>query len=161
MKTIFSLLLLPVMVFAQPLGQHQKERFNLEFSVAFAMESILKNEMDILPKNIDDAMEIFITVEIYLEELIASPMTLQFADYETVGKTPPQYLNTYSLVGLYPMVAENRGPQKRLAGLLALNDPQFPKEDTLFDWLRPVRYQQNKLGGAERMPEGFGPRIQL
>ena len=42
-----------------------------------------------------------------------------------------------------------------------MNDPMFPKENTMVDWLQPVRYQQHKLGGAENMPEGFGPRIRL
>lgn len=160
MKTILSLLLLPIIVLAQTPPQHQ-EHLNIEFSIDVDMEYILSNEIDMLPKNIDDIMEIFITVEIYVEELILNTTPLQFMDNETAVNTLPQYLSTYSLAALFPSPIGNSAPQERLKGLLALNDPRFPKEDTLLDWLHPVRYQQNKFDGAANMPEGFGPRIRL
>ena len=83
------------------------------------------------------------------------------ANHEIVVNTLPQYLNTYSLVGLPQITMENRKPQERLNRLLASNDPQFPRENTLLDWLNPVRQQQNRFGGVENMPEGFGPRIKF
>ncbi len=158
MKTILSLLLLPMLVFGQPQGQHHTAHFNFEFLMD--LESIIKNEIDFM-ENPDGVLELFITVEIYVEELFIDTRRQGNFTYETATYALPKFLNTFSLVGLSPNETGYPDPQKRLNRLLALNNPMFPKENTLVDWLQPVRYQQNKLGGAENMPEGFGPRIRL
>ncbi|WP_411032052.1 hypothetical protein [Spongiimicrobium sp. 3-5] len=158
MKTILSLLLLPIMVLAQPHGQHQIESFDIEFSMDFAMEPILNEETD-SPEPVDGTIELFITIEVYVWEMEIDYAIPQFTHDAAIVSYLPKYLNTFSLVGLANTVKENQRPQERLNRLLALNDPMFPKEDTLLDGLNPVRYQQNTLGDLHNMPEGFGPQI--
>ncbi len=158
MKTIPSLLLLPMLVFGQPQGQHHTSHFNFEFLID--LESIIKNEIDFM-ENPDGALELFMTVEIYVEELLIVTRRQGNSSYEPAPYSLPKFLNTFSLLGLSPNVTGNPDPQERLNSLLALTNPMFPKENSFVDWLQPVRYQQNKLGSAENMPEGFGPRIRL
>ena len=158
MKTILSLLLLPVMLLAQPHGQHQNEPLDIEFSIDFIMESILNQENDFL-ELVDGTIELFVTVEVYVREI--DYVLPQFTYDGAKVKLLPKYLNTFSLTGLSSVAKEDHRPQERLNRLLALNDPMFPREDTFRDWLQPARYQQNKLYGAANMPEGFGPRIRL
>ena len=160
MKTILSLLLLPIMLLAQPYGQHQNEPFDIEFSIDFTMESILNQENDFL-ELVDGTIELFLTVEVYILKMEIDHIMPQFIHNGAMVNSLPKYLYTFSLTGLSPTVNEGQRPQERLNRLLALNDPLFPKEDTLFNRLHPVRYQHNKLGGAQNMPEGFGPRIRL
>ncbi len=158
MKTILSLLLLPVILLAQPQGHHQSEPFDIEFSIDFIMESTLNQENDFLELE-DGTIELFVTVEVYVREI--DYVMPQFTHDGLMVRLLPKYLNTFSLTGLSSVAKEDQGPQERLNRLLALNDPMFPKEDTLQDWLQPVKYQQNKLDGAANIPEGFGPRISL
>ncbi|MFT4832564.1 MAG: hypothetical protein ACJART_002447 [Maribacter sp.] len=158
MKTILSLLLLPIMVLAQPFGQHQKESFDMEFSMNFAMESILK-ENSVFLELVDDTIELFVAVEVFVWEI--DNVLPKFSHDGSIVNTLPQYLITYSLVELPLINTKNYKPQERLNRLLALNDPQFPKENRLLDGLNPVRQQQNKLGNSNNIPEGFGPRIRF
>lgn len=160
MKTILSLILLPVMILAQPMAQHQEEEFNIEFSMDINMETIVEKEIDFSETTME-TVELFITIEIYVEELWVDPVLPKLVPNETVPIALPKYLHTFSLLGADEKPKESQKPQEYLNRLLALNDPMFPKEDTLVDWLHPVRYQQNKLGGIENMVEGFGPRIRL
>ncbi len=160
MKIILSLLLLPIMVLAQPHGQHQNEPFDIEFSIDSAMESILNEEIRFL-ELVDGTIEIFVTVEVYVWEMDIDHVIPKFTYDGAMVNSIPKYLNSLSLVGWPPIGKEDQRPEERLNRLLALNDTMFPKEDALLDRLHPVRYQQSKLGGAENMPEGFGPRIRL
>jgi hypothetical protein len=158
MKTIIALLLLPTIVLAQIRGPHQKEHYNIEFSIGFDMESSRKNEIDIT-ETLEGTLELFVTVEVYIEELLVEAMTPQFMTNDKVVNAQPKYLSTLSLSGLHHNATESHKPQKRLDRLLALNDTKFPQENTLLDWLHPVRYEHNKSVGLENIPEGFGPRI--
>ena len=154
MKTMLSLLLLPVMTFAQPMSLHQ-EQINIELSMGFDTESMLGNQIA-MQENQPNTVELFITVEIFFEDLEANPLTPQ-----TLGHTLPKYLNTYSLIGFPSTTNENLKPQNRLNRLIASNDPMFPKENTMLDWLQPIRHQQNKLASVANIPEGFGLRIRF
>ena len=160
MKNILSLLLLPIMVLAQPYGQHQNETFDIEFSMDFTMESILNQENDFL-EIVDGAIELLVTVEVFVWEMEIDHVMPKFTYDGAMVNSLPKYLNTFSLTGLYPMAKEDQRPQEKLNRLLVMNDPMFPKENTLLSRLHPVRYQNNKFGGAENMPEGFGPRIKF
>lgn len=160
MKTIMSLLLLPIMVLAQPYAQHQNERFDIKFSMDVAMESIPNGEIGSADL-IDVSIELFVTVEIYVWEMEINRVRPKFNYNGVMVNSLPKYLNTFSLVGWPTIGSEDQRPEKRLDHLLTLNDSKFLKEDTLFDGLHPVRYQQSKLGGVENIPKGFGPRIRL
>lgn len=124
------------------------------------LESIVKNEFDSIEIS-DSPLELFITIEVYIEGLLIGMIGQGSLPYETTHYALPKHLNTFSLVGLFPNNVEYNVPQERLDRKLAFNDPMFPRENTLVDWLQPVRYQQNKLGGTKNIFEGFGPRIRL
>jgi len=158
MKTILSLLLLPMMVLAQPQSQ-QQEYLDIESSLDVAMASVERNEIGI-SENLYGTIEFATTIEAYVEKVAAYPQAYIFEKSETADHTLPQYLSTFSLVGM-PTANKNRGPQDGLDDLLTLNDPQFQNDDTLVDWLNPVTYEQNTKGSAANIPEGFGPLIRL
>ena len=111
MKTILSLLLLPMLMFGQPQGQHLNANFQFEFLMDF--ESIFKNEIDLM-ENSKGTLELFITVEIYVEELFIDPISRKNLPNETVPYTIPKHLNTLTLVGLSPDIAADNDPQERL-----------------------------------------------
>ena len=92
MKTILSLLLLPIMVLAQPHGQHQIESFDIEFSMDFAMEPILNEETD-SPEPVDGTIELFITIEVYVWE-----MEIDYAI--------PQFTHDAAIVSYLPQISE-------------------------------------------------------
>ena len=160
MKTILSLILLPVMTLAQPMAQYQEEQFNIEFSMDINKETIVEKETDI-SETAMETVEFFITVEIYIEELWVDSVLPKLVPNEAVPIALPKYLHTFSLLGRDEITKKSQKPQEHLNRLLALNNPMFPKENTLVDWLHPVRYQQNKFEGIENISEGFGPRIRL
>ncbi|MDC6387909.1 hypothetical protein PP182_04415 [Maribacter sp. PR1] len=159
MKTIFSLLIFPILVLAQH-DQHQNAPPNMELQLNFTMESTYGEEMD-SQGQINATVELFITLEVQVWEIEINNGISQPFYEEPVINFLPKHLNTLSLVGIMPMTIDNRKPQEDLKRLLALNDPMFPKEDTLFDWLHPTRYQKYKLTGTEIIPQGFGPRISI
>lgn len=160
MKNILSLLLLPIMVLSQPSGQHQNEHFDIEFSMDLTIESILNEEID-FAELVDGAIELFVTIEVYVWEMEMDYVIPEFTYNEPMNSYLPKYLNSFSWAG-FPLIGkQDLKPQERLNRLLALNDPMSPKEDTLWGQLHPARYQHNKFGGAENMPEGFGPRIKF
>lgn len=134
MKTILSLLLLPIMVLAQQ-GQHQNEPYPIE---------------------------LFIAVEIHVREFEIDNVIPNFIHDGIMVDSLPGYLNTFSLSGLFTMANEKQRLQEGLNRLLSMNDPMFPKEDTLFTWLHPVKYSHNNLGrSSKNMPGGFGPLIKF
>jgi len=160
MKTILSILLLPIMALAQPYGQSPKEYQGIEFSMNLNMESALGKGIN-FSEFVDGPIELVITLEVYVDVIEFFSETPQLNHYETVAYTPPQYLSTLSLTGLYSSTIESDKPQERLNRLLALNDPMFLKENTLSNRLYPVRYKSNKLGGTENIFQGFGPLIRI
>lgn len=160
MKTIFSILLLPIMVFSQPLGQDQKAGLNTTFYMDLSMESVLQTDFDLL-ENLDVSIALCVTITIDTGYLEATHSMPYFIDNKVVENKPPQYLSSISIAGLHVTPQPKSVGQDRLDLLLALNDPQFPKEDTLLDWLHPVRYLENSFGGAATISEGFGPRIKI
>ena len=161
MKTILSLLLFPIIVLAQNSHMFQNAPPNMEFRMDFTMESTINEEID-FEDFLTGALELFITVEVYVWEVEFNQGILQPLLYDGTEQTiVPKYLNTFALVGLLPIRHEYPKPQARLNRLLAQNDPMFPKEDALFNWLNPVQYKQNKLEGTNYIPEGFGPRIKI
>lgn len=161
MKTILSLLLLPIMLVAQPYDQRQNERFDIEFSMEVAMEPVLNGEIGSLDL-VEGTIELFVTLEVCVREMEIDHIKHKFTYNEgAMVYSIPKYLNTFSLVGWPPIGKEVQRPKELLNPLLALNDPKFPKEDTLLNRLHPVSYQRNKLGSLENIPKGFGPRIRL
>jgi hypothetical protein len=158
MKTALSLLLLPIMVFSQPQNLSLEEQMNIELAMGFDIESILKSKIDI-PKDLDETIDLLITIEVYFEELVFDAVPPQLKINEDMVYVLPQYLGTLSLTAL--SYIENEHPQKRLNNSLAQTDAMFPKENTLLSWLNPVRYESNTWDAVENMPEGFGPRIRL
>lgn len=160
MKTILSLLLLPILLLAQPNGPYEKEYFDVDFLVDFTMESIPDQENGFL-ELADGAIELFVMVEIYVWEMAMDDFKTQFDQDPLIWNYLPKYLNTFSLVGLTPTTNEDQRPQERLNRLLALNDSMFPKENTLLDRLHPVQYSLPSFVGTENMSDGFGPRIKL
>ncbi|MFK7811190.1 MAG: hypothetical protein AB8B59_01775 [Maribacter sp.] len=157
MKTIITLLLLPIMVFAQPQDSYQKEHLDLRFSIDFSNEPLLNKDNE-FPELMDDTIELVITFEIYVDALEFYPEVTQFKNNETVVNLPPKHLNTLSLAGLYSNSSETSKPQKRLDYLLTLNDVRFPKENTFINFLRPINYS---LRGIENILQGFGPVISI
>ncbi|UJH66407.1 hypothetical protein [Allomuricauda sp. SCSIO 65647] len=157
MKTLLSFILFPILMLSQPYDNPHNEYIEIDFS----MESII-NEGLASTELANGHIEVFVTVEVYVREMEIDHVLPEFAYDGAMAYSLPKYLNIFSLAGWSPFEKEDQRPEERLNGLLALNDPMFSKEDTLLNWLHPVRYQQNKLwGGAENMPEGFGPRIRL
>lgn len=73
----------------------------------------------------------------------------------------PKSLTTFSLAGMYDYDNAAMRPQQRLNSLLAANDPEFPKANTLHKDLKTVPAQKFLFRGAEHIVEGFGPRIKL
>jgi hypothetical protein len=159
MKTVFSLLIFPILVLAQ-YDQHQIAPPNMELKLNLTMESAFGEEID-SKGIINTAMEFFITLEVYVREIEINQGISQSYYEGPVINFLPKHLNTFSLVGIMPMTMENRKPQEDLKRLLVLNDPMFPREDTLFDWLHPIKHQKYKLTGTEIVPQGFGPRISI
>ncbi len=161
MKTILSLLLLPFLVLAQNGHRYQNAPPNMEFRMDFTIASTINQEIDV-EDFLNGALKLSITVEMYVLEVEINHGMLQPLRLDRMEQTiVPEYLDTFSLVGLVPRRHNYPKPQERLNRLLAQNDPLFPKEDALFNWLSPVQYKQNKLEGTNYVPEGFGPRIKI
>lgn len=146
MKTIISFLLLPILAISQPINQFENEQYDM----ALLTEISFEKTTDASRENSVSSELFTLTTNFY--QLIIS---------KVANSNPPQFLSTYSLVGLYSDTSENKKPQERLNLLLASNDTRYPKENTLVDWLNPVRYTSSILGGVENMVQGFGPLIKI
>lgn len=159
MKTLAVILLLPIMLLAQPQGQQYKETLDMDLALGVDIASVIKTIP--IPESPDDANKMIITVEIYIEEVWIETVSTPIDSSEKAVGILPRYLSTFSVLALHPAKHENNAPQQRLDRLLALNDPSFPKENTLFQWLNPVRYAENRFGGTENALQGFGPQVRL
>lgn len=152
MKTILSFLLIPILAIAQPMNQFENEYDDMAFSMEINTTSIaFLNQDSNFTEPIEAPKDVF-TFETNIS---------QFTNYEVTDKNPPQFLSSFSFVGLSSHSSENTKPQERLNLLLASNDIRYPKENTLVNWLNPVRYTSKKLGGVENMVQGFGPLIKF
>ena len=155
MKKISVLFFWPLLVFGQPTENLQIDLayvdFNMEVNVQLEHEEELNYNK---PKDhgIADLAKMNIPV-IYEEENVV-PMT-------SAIRNIPKHLSTLSLTRQALEKHQSFAPQKRLDYMLTKNSLEFPKEDSLLKIFSPVRYKNAGFGGAENMPEGFGPRIRL
>lgn len=159
MKNIFFLLLIPIMVLGQPIEQLKNSFDSLDFEMDIAFHDELEKESNVPDiKKDDPSLSLITDIPVQYFEAI-----YQFTKMESIAieRPIPIYLSTFSMSGLYPEKNHAQQPQKRLNNLIALNDPEFPKENTLSQDLNPIRYKRNSFGGAENMPEGFGLKIRL
>ena len=161
MKTLFLILLCPIILTAQSGVPHYIENINVEFSLDFIPEDILAED-DIILQNHhtgrfdkNNTIELLITVEVFLIEAWMPEMPT----YKTVMNLLPKYLDTFSLTGTSFKALKHYLPENNLNELVATNDSMFLKEDTMRNWLAPVKYGQHDFDGLQRMTEGFGPRF--
>lgn len=148
MKIVWSLLLFPIILLAQMPNLNMEESFHVELSMKIDMEHMLFN----MPDPTEGAVEIFVVVEIGFEDI----------GHENPGSKPlaiPQYLTTFSLFDLPHN--DHLIYQEDLNESLAITDPMHPKENTLFDWLSPARYQSKVHDKIMSIPKGFGTRLLL
>lgn len=158
MKTIIPLLLLPFLLLGQVPLQYENSMHNIVYTMDVKMDYLLTGQMDEF-ENVNGSVEVAVTVQVYFEKSSPEQMLYTFKPWEGKNNKFPRHLVSYSLAGLHPIDAER--PKFNEDYLLALNDPKYPKEDTLFNWLQPVRYKQNKLSGVKALHGSFGPSIRL
>ncbi len=160
MKTTITLLFLPFLLLGQLPLQYENNIHNIAFTMDVTMDYLRTGQMDEF-ENVNGSVQVSVTVQVYFEKISSEQMLSKFTPSHRMDKKFPQHLVTYSLAGLHPVNAERLRFNERLDDLLALNDPIYPKEDTLFNWLHPVRYKQNQLSELKVLPAGFGPSIRL
>lgn len=144
------------MVFGQPVEQLQNDLVVVQLRLKINLQSEIKGHLFDYGFE-DQSATLLVTMGIPIEV----NRTSYNSDYLAHKNRLPKHLNTFSLAGLYSYEDGSILPQKRLNSLLAMNDPEFPKENSLIQGLNPVRYQTYRFGGAEDMPQGFGPRIRI
>lgn len=155
MKKLSVLWLLPLMIFGQPLHQYEVDPISVEFNVNIKMAFAFGDEA-IAEESVTQDILLFVR---FHEPLSNDAPKAKDSMYST--STIPLYLTTISLSRLDVGNASDYGPQERLNRLLALNDPEFPKENTLFNNFSAIRHPELRLAGTERMQEWFGPKIIL
>lgn len=160
MKTIIPLLFLPFLLLGQAPPHYENKMYNIVFTMDVNMDYVLTDQMTEF-ENVNGSVEVSVTVQVYLEKFSSEQLFYKFTPWHSKDKKFPQYVVTYSLAGLHPIDTESVKLNKRLDYLLAFNDPKYSKEDTLINWLHPVRYNQNKVSEVIVLPEGFGPSIRL
>lgn len=157
MKKILLLLLVPLTAFGQPIGQLQNDFISIEFSMEIDVQTTLDAQLfahEFKDQNL--ALSIVINIPLFL----INEKGLGMGEMIAEGRAP-KHLNTFSISGLYPKSNQPDSAQKRLDYLMAMHDPEYPKENTLLEGLKPIRYENYRFGGAENMPQGFGPTISL
>ncbi|MFS4445647.1 hypothetical protein [Maribacter sp. 2307UL18-2] len=155
MKKLSLLFLLPLMVFGQPKQDLEINYVSLEFRMEINTAFVFEDERH---------MERTRHQEIDL--LVSLRVPLEYIDPYSRPKIQPKdnipvHLTTFSLSSPALLNGATEAPQERLDRLLAMNDPEFPKENTLFKNLNAVRYSNSSLNGIETMQEWFGPKINL
>jgi len=155
MKKISLLLFLPLLVFGQPTEQLQNDLAYVDYEMEVSDQMELEGEMNNHePKDHSVAVLTNLKIPVTYGAKYLVPKTL-------AERNIPKHLNTFSLSEQRQVKHRSLAPQERLDYLLAMNDLEFPKEDTLLNGLSPVRYKISGFGGAENMPEGFGFKIRL
>ncbi len=155
MKKISILMFLPLLVFGQPTDHLQNDLAYVDFKMEVNVQIELEGELN-SHKLKDHSIAVLANMK--------TPVTYDYKNVvlkTTAEINIPIHLNTFSLSGQRQVKHRSLAPQERLDYLLALNDLEFPKEDTLLKGLSPVRYKISGFGGAENMPEGFGLKIRL
>lgn len=155
MKKISILLFLPLLVLAQPTEDLQNDLAYVDFKMEIKVQlerEVERNSYDFEAQR--DAVLMHLKTPDHYNKENLTPIKI-------VNKGIPKHLNTFSLTGQTKERHESFEPQKRLDNLLAAKDIEFPKENTLFKGLSPVRYEKIGFGGAENIPEGFGPKIRF
>lgn len=155
MKKLSLLLLLPLMVFGQPKQDLEINYVSLEFRMEINTSSMFEDEQNMERSAHQD---IALLVRLRIPLAYTNPYTKP--RIQTQGNIPG-HLNTFSLSSPGFESGGIKAPQERLNRLLAMNDPEFPKENTLFKNLNAVRYSNSSLRGIENMQEWFGPKISL
>lgn len=154
-KLLLVFLSLPLMVFGQPkegLGAHY---ISVEFRMAINTTFMIEDELDMW-RTADQHIGLLVRLRIPLEH--TAPYT--WPRIQANGN-PPAYLTTFTLSSPTSKSGDTEAPQERLNRLLAMNDPEFPKENTLFKGLNAVRYSNSNLDRIANRQEWFGPKISL
>ncbi len=155
MKKISILLFLPLLVFGQPTEQHQNDLAYVDFKMEVNVQKELEGE-----PNSHELKDYSVAVLVNLKTPVTNSDRF-LVSKTTAERNIPKHLNTFSLSEQRQVKHQSLAPQERLDYLLAKNDLEFPKEDTLLKGLSPVRYKNSGFGGAENMPEGFGLKIRF
>ncbi len=155
MKKTLLVLLVPFMALANPINHSESEFF----------DDKIQKEMSFINKNNEHLLSYK-----FADNISALKQTIKATDNkqreylnskQVITKKLPQNLTTFSLAGMYDYDNVAIRPQQRLNTLLAANDPEFPKANTLHKDLKSVPAQKFLFSGAEHIVEGFGPRIKL
>jgi hypothetical protein len=155
MKNFLVLLVLPLLVFGQPIQDPLNDFIPVALRVEINIQSEIEEQLN---SNQFENHEMVLLVNLTIpvnnnqENLALLPM---------LERPLPKHLNTISLSGSYLEKHRSFKPQERLDHLLALNDTDYPKENTVLKGLSPVRYNSSGFEGLEKIPEGFGPKIRL
>jgi len=145
MKTLLSLLLFPLGVFAQPNSVPQEEFFKVHLSIDLERQTISEGEA------IEGMIEIIVKVEVSYNENVLRK--------ESPSNYIPKHLNSLSLAGAYRNTNPSHKPQERLNTLLASNDLNHPTERSFTNRLKTVPYKNQLLTPFHSIPEGFGARL--
>lgn len=154
MKKTLLVFLVPFLALANNINLSQNEFFENEIQMEIYFEN--ENTEHLLPY-------IFVDNTSVLNQTIKASHSEHKESLMSKHITPklPQSLTTFSLAGMYDYENTAMRPQQRLNTLLAANDPEFPKANTLHKDLKSVPAQKFLFSGAEHIVEGFGPRIKL
>lgn len=145
MKNLLSLLLFPLLVFAQPNYLPQEEFFNVHLSIDLEHQTISEG------KAMEGMIEIIVKVEVFYNENVLRK--------ESPSNYIPKRLNSLWLAGAYRNAHPSHEPQERLNTLLAANDLHHPTERSFTNWLKTVPYENQLLTPVHSIPEGFGARL--
>ncbi len=147
MKTLLSLLLFPMIIFAQPNQLPPGEFLNVQLSIDLESQNISEWEA------MEAMVDVSVKVEVFYKEEVLKK--------ESLVNHIPKHLNSLSLVGSYHYTNPTLKPQERLNTLLTTNDSNFPIERSFTSWLKTVPYENKMLTPVHSIPEGFGARVKL
>jgi len=155
MKNILIVILVPFMALANTINETQNECFENQINLDSNFEN--ENDEHLLTYKFVDHTSTLTQVMGNSE----SKYKTSLLSKQIITNKIPRNLTTFSLAGMYDFEHVAAKPQKRLNSLLAANDPEFPKANTLHKDLKSVPAQKFIFNGFEYVAEGFGPRIKL
>ena len=160
MKKILPFLLFPILIFGQFPATHQNNSLHFQFLIDVSAEKNKQNQA-IPSDNLNGVIEVFITVELYFEDLTSRDRFTELRTGTIHKQKLPKHLTSFSLLRADIPSTDPLRLNTRLNYLLAQNDPENPREDAIWEWLSPVRYNQSTFRDPKHLPAGFGPSIRL
>ncbi|MBT8314299.1 MAG: hypothetical protein KJP26_07540 [Maribacter sp.] len=155
MKIFLVLFVLPLLVFGQPIQDPRNDFIPVALRVEINIQSEIEEQLN------SHQFEKYSVVLLVNLRMPIKYNQENWAPLTKLERPLPKHLNTISLSGSHLEKHRSFKPQERLDHLLALNDPDYPKQNTFLKGLSPVRYDSTRFGGIEKIPEGFGPKIRL